>query len=430
MTTPSPTATTTPTADSPIVTRARALAAEAHASQRRRHGAPYLNHPLAVAAIAGDLAFAVDLEFGDDDVAVALLHDVIEDSSAHDEAVVADRCSAPIAARVAMLTKTGSGPAATAAYFERLLDAPPTTRLIKVADRLHNLSELHKAPDPRRALATLEETERWVRPLCATFSPTVAAGLHAALDDGLRNARRNHAPSDVASTSPTPTWGLYAIVQPQGDVERMGARVDAILKGGAARLQLRIKPADGLADGACLDLVCHLADRCAVYGVELVVNDRADLAFGARCRGRRVGVHVGDADLPPSIARRLLGDDALVGTSTHTQAQLQAMDVEGSACHLALGPVWASPTKQGHADVVGIDALTRGRASVKRPVVAIGGIGTPARAALVARAGADFAAVVSALDHDDDDAVHLATRRLSLAFSASRAARLATEPSI
>jgi thiamine-phosphate pyrophosphorylase len=186
-------------------------------------------------------------------------------------------------------------------------------------------------------------------------------------------------------------------------------------------VQVRIKSSDGLSDGAWLDLVCRLAARCAAFGVDLVVNDRADLAFGARCRGHRVGVHVGDADLPPAIARSLLGTDALVGTSTHSHAQLQAMDAEGGACHLALGPIWQSPTKQGHADVVGVDALKRSRALVGKPLVAIGGIDSPARAALVARAGADFAAVVSAVDHADLATVHLMARRLSLAFAAARA---------
>jgi thiamine-phosphate pyrophosphorylase len=409
----------------PVTEIARALAAEAHAGQTRTHGTPYIDHPIAVAAIAVDLAHAVGIPFDDDAIATALLHDVIEDSPAHDESVVAARLSPEIAARVVHLTKTGKGEAATAAYYAQLMGALPTTRLTKIADRLHNLSELHKAHRPEKLAAYVEETERFVRPLCDGFDDDVRRGLHAALDDAIDNARRNGAVREGAVTSTMRHHGLYAIVQPRGGEDVMLARLDAILRGGAVRVQLRVKPHDGLEDGAWLELLCRVAGRCAPYGVSVVVNDRADLAFGARLRGHAVGVHVGDRDLPPAVARALLGPDALVGTSTHSLPQLRAMDDEGSACHLALGPIWASPTKQGHAAVVGDDVLAESCAVSTRPVVAIGGITSPARAADVADAGAAFAAVVSAVDGDNLDAIHLMTRRLCLSFAAARAARVA-----
>jgi thiamine-phosphate pyrophosphorylase len=414
----------------PITEIARALAAEAHAGQTRKHGAPYIDHPIAVAAIAVDLAHAVGVHFDDDAIATALLHDVIEDSPAHDEGVVAARLSPEIATRVVHLTKTGKGEAATAAYYERLMGALPTTRLTKIADRLHNLSELHKAHRPEAGAAKLAEyiieTERFVRPLCGGFADDVRRGLHAALDDALDNARRNGAVCEgMATSAAARSHGLYAIVQPRGGEAAMLARLDAILRGGAARVQLRVKPADGLDDGAWLELLCTVAMRCAPYGASVVVNDRADLAFGAGLRGHVVGVHVGDRDLPPAVARALLGTDALVGTSTHSLAQLRATADAGSACHLALGPIWASPTKQGHAAVVGDDVLAAACAVVTHPVVAIGGITNPSRAADVADAGAAFAAVVSAVDDDDLEGVHLMTRRLCLSFAAARAARTA-----
>jgi thiamine-phosphate pyrophosphorylase len=413
----------------PITEVAHALAAEAHAGQTRKHGTPYIDHPIAVAAIAVDLAHATGVPFDDDAIATALLHDVIEDSPAHDESVVAARLSPEIAARVVHLTRTGKGEAATAAYYERLMGALPTTRLTKIADRLHNLSELHKVHTPEEGPAKLveyvTETERFVRPLCDGFPDDARRGLHAALDDAIANARKNGAVCEGARSTTSQAHGVYAILQPRGGEAAMLDRLDAILRGGAVRVQLRVKPGDGLDDGAWLELLCTVAARCAPYGVSVVVNDRADLAFGARLRGHAVGVHVGDRDLPPAVARALLGESALVGTSTHSLAQLRAMDHEGSACHLALGPIWASPTKQGHAAVVGDDVLAEACAVATRPVVAIGGITNPARAADVADAGAAFAAVVSAVDSDDLDAVHLMTRRLCLSFAAARAARAA-----
>jgi thiamine monophosphate synthase len=89
---------------------------------------------------------------------------------------------------------------------------------------------------------------------------------------------------------------------------------------------------------------------------------------------------------------------------------------------VALGPIWASPTKQGHADVVGTEALREACSDASLPVVAIGGITTTERAAIAARAGAAWIAVVSALDGDSDDAVHLVARRFALSIAAAHGA--------
>lgn len=419
----------------PLVEVARAIAREAHAGQTRKHGAPSIDHPIAVAAIAADLASALRVPFDDVAEAVALLHDVIEDSPAHGEDILAARLGPEVgpevghevAARVQHLTKTGKGEAATAASYARLMGALPTTRLTKIADRLHNLSELHKAQKPEKLVEYIAETERFVRPLANGFDDDVRRGLHAALDDAIRNARENGAALEGSGPeAPSRACGLYAIVQPRGGRDALLRRLDAVLRGGAARIQLRVKAADQLDDVAVLELLGEVAAVAGRRGVDVLVNDRADLAYGARLRGFDVGVHVGDRDLPSAIARALLGRDALVGTSTHSLAQLQAVSGEGGACHLALGPIWASPTKQGHADVVGVDALQAACAATSHPVVAIGGITSPARAADVASAGAAFAAVVSALDGDDVDVIHLMARRLCLSFAAARAARVAS----
>jgi thiamine-phosphate pyrophosphorylase len=214
---------------------------------------------------------------------------------------------------------------------------------------------------------------------------------------------------------PRATRGLYAIVSPPPSTELAPflRRVDAILAGGAVRLQLRIK--DQRDDRARLAVIEAVLRRCRDAQVPLLVNDRADLAFAAGADG----VHVGDRDLPAATARRLLGPEALVGTSTHTLAQLQQADHEGGACHLALGPVWSSSTKSGHADVTGVDVLRAACAATTRPVVAIGGITTPDRARLAVEAGATFVAVISALEGDDPDAVHATTQKFARAASGS-----------
>jgi thiamine-phosphate diphosphorylase len=216
----------------------------------------------------------------------------------------------------------------------------------------------------------------------------------------------------VADPPPACCRGLYAIVSPPlaaVDEPAFFDRVDAIVRGGAVRLQLRIK--DDRDDRARLALIEAVLRRCRDASVPLIVNDRVDLAAASGADG----VHVGDRDLPPPLARRLLGPHALVGTSTHSLNQLVAADKEGGACHLALGPVWASPTKSGHADVTGVDVLRAACAATTLPVVAIGGITTEARARQAVDAGAAFVAVVSALQGDDPDKVFSATERFARA---------------
>ncbi len=385
-----------------LVEEADRIAVDAHAGQTRRHGAPYVSHPRAVASIVDDMAFACELAIDDAVRATALLHDVLEDCPRYSASLLAERCGKDVAAAVTDLTKTGKGESATAAYYQRLHQAPTTTKLVKICDRLHNLSELHKQPDGKKVRSYVDETLGHVRPLALELH----AGLVAAVDDAIDNARANQG----LETSAQPDSGLYAIVSPSASLL---LRVQALLDGGIARLQLRVK--GDLDDRAWLALAQEVQAKCAARQVAFVINDRADLAFAADC-----GVHLGDRDLPSSCARRLLGRSALVGASTHDLEQLRGADVDGNACHLALGPVWLSSTKQTHP-TVGVDVLRQACATTSRPIVAIGGIDTPARAAEAARAGAAFVAVLKALSSDDVDSVHGLARRFALSFAAGRA---------
>lgn len=394
---------------------ADALAHAAHAGQRRRHGADYIDHPRAVTALATDLGAVVGLPLSSADRAASLLHDVIEDSAAHTEAVLREHVGADVAQQVSLLTKAGKGDDVTVAYYARLMTAPKATRLIKVADRLHNLSELHKAHNDDKLVEYVAETQRFVTPLAASVGGAAGAALVAALDDTIELARRLGAAHN-GTPHAAPRRGLYAIVQPSSSWTQ---RLDAVLRGGATRVQLRVKPADELSDQQWLSMVQQAKALSAPFGVDVVVNDRPDIAFVAGC-----GAHVGDTDLPPPDVRRLLGDAAVIGTSTHSVPQLLEVTALGGADHVALGPIWASPTKQGHAELVGIDALRAACGHSPLPVVAIGGITGPLRAAEAVSAGATWACAVSAFANDDVDAVWLMARRFSVAMAAARGLRM------
>jgi thiamine-phosphate pyrophosphorylase len=128
----------------------------------------------------------------------------------------------------------------------------------------------------------------------------------------------------------------------------------------------------------------------------LMMNDRADLAVLAGFGG----VHVGQGDLSPEDARRVVGVERWVGVSTHNDEQVRIAN-ETSADYIAAGPVFATGTKLDAEPVIGLDGVRRARALTKRPIVAIGGI-TRANARSVIDAGADSVAVISALFVDGE----------------------------
>jgi thiamine-phosphate pyrophosphorylase len=123
----------------------------------------------------------------------------------------------------------------------------------------------------------------------------------------------------------------------------------------------------------------------------LILNDRADLAVLADWGG----VHVGQGDLLPEDARRVVGTDRWVGVSTHNDEQVKLADVS-SADYVAVGPVFATGTKLDTEPVIGLEGVRRARALTKKPIVAIGGI-TRSNARSVIEAGADSVAVISSL---------------------------------
>ncbi|MCL5745575.1 MAG: thiamine phosphate synthase, partial [Acidobacteria bacterium] len=123
-------------------------------------------------------------------------------------------------------------------------------------------------------------------------------------------------------------------------------------------------------------------------GALFVIDDRADIAALLDA-----GLHVGQDDLPPCDARRVLGPNRILGFSTHNPEQFAAA-LEEPADYLAFGPVFPTATKVNPDPVVGIDALRSLRDSTDRPIVAIGGI-TRLNARAVLGAGADSVAVIA-----------------------------------
>jgi thiamine-phosphate pyrophosphorylase len=134
-----------------------------------------------------------------------------------------------------------------------------------------------------------------------------------------------------------------------------------------------------------------LRDAMAGSACRLIMNDRADLAVLAHFDG----VHVGQGDLSPADARRVVGTDRIVGVSTHTDDQVRRAD-QSCANYIAIGPVFATGTKLNSDPVVGLEGVRRARALTTKPLVAIGGI-TRSNARSVIDAGADSVAVISSL---------------------------------
>jgi thiamine-phosphate pyrophosphorylase len=129
-------------------------------------------------------------------------------------------------------------------------------------------------------------------------------------------------------------------------------------------------------------------------GVKLIMNDRADLCLAASFDG----LHVGQDDLSPESARRIVGADRCLGVSTHNPEQVALAD-QTSADYLAIGPVFATSSKAHPDPVVGLAGVRRAKELTRKPLVAIGGI-TRGNARSVIEAGADAVAVISDLLRD------------------------------
>jgi thiamine-phosphate pyrophosphorylase len=161
----------------------------------------------------------------------------------------------------------------------------------------------------------------------------------------------------------------------------------AFLEGGAKILQLRHK---GHWSRDLFATAQDIARLCREAGVDFIVNDRADFAMLLNA-----GLHVGQDDLAPRDARKLLGRDPTLGFSSHNVNQLTAAGGE-PVDYVALGPIFRTASKDKPDPIVGIDQIVHCRPLLEQPLVAIGGI-TLENAIDVWRAGADSVAIIAAL---------------------------------
>jgi thiamine-phosphate pyrophosphorylase len=198
---------------------------------------------------------------------------------------------------------------------------------------------------------------------------------------------------------PRPRTRLYLITPPQiRDIPAFAKALEAALSAGdIASLQLRLKRQDGMADPDATRAVSAAVTGLAQEaGVAVIINDSGELAreLGAD------GVHVGWDDTPVRTARALLGPDAIVGATAKNSYHRAMQAGEDGADYVAFGAFYPTSTKDGTV-AAETELLTVWQAALLIPCVAIGGI-TPANAAPLVTAGADFLAVSAGVWHYEE----------------------------
>ena len=188
---------------------------------------------------------------------------------------------------------------------------------------------------------------------------------------------------------------LYAIIDLNSSLETEAAILLAqeLASSGVRLIQIRAK---NYSARESFRATRKFLEALTPLGVKLIVNDRPDVAAIANAGG----VHVGQEDLPPDLARKLCPPPLWVGVSTHNLEQLKAAD-KTSADYIAVGPVFPTQSKSNPDPVVGLAFVRQARNITRKPLVAIGGI-TVESAADVFAAGADSVAVIGDLSHAPD----------------------------
>lgn len=171
---------------------------------------------------------------------------------------------------------------------------------------------------------------------------------------------------------------------------------EAMLEAGVRIIQHRHK---GHWGRRLFDQAKWLNQLCLAAGIEFVINDRADIA-----RMLGAALHIGQDDLLPADARKVLGPDLILGYSTHNEAQMTRAQSE-PIDYLVLGPIFGTASKANPDPVVGLSELARLRPLTPKPLVAIGGI-TLDNAPSVIAAGADSVAIISGLLSDPNQIRH------------------------
>jgi thiamine-phosphate pyrophosphorylase len=175
----------------------------------------------------------------------------------------------------------------------------------------------------------------------------------------------------------------------------MLSTLDAALQDGALVVQYRAKDLDR---GPLYERASQVQQLCAARGALFIVNDAADVAALLEADG----LHLGQSDLPPALARRLVGPDMLIGLSVSAVEEARRAAADPNVDYLGVGAMYSTETK-ADAEYGGPELLRAVRAAVDLPLVAIGGI-TVDNAAQVWEAGADLLAVVTAVSRAQDPA--------------------------
>lgn len=183
-------------------------------------------------------------------------------------------------------------------------------------------------------------------------------------------------------------------------------QVEKLIAGSADFIQLREKYASPKEFYAEAEKALQIARK---YGAKIIINDRVDIALALKADG----VHLGQDDLPPESARKILGENAVIGFSTHSIAQaIEA--VKMPIDYVAIGPVFATKTKENPDEIVGLDGLKKVRNAIGDfPLVAIGGIDS-ANLAKVFEKGADSCAIISGLISDSEQITEITQRFMNL----------------
>jgi len=164
--------------------------------------------------------------------------------------------------------------------------------------------------------------------------------------------------------------------------------LEAALQAGVKYIQLREKR---LPTRKILDMAYWMIELTREYGAKLIINDRVDIALAVGADG----VHLGQKSLPAHAARKVTGDNFLIGVSTHGIDEALQAEHDG-ADFITLGPIYNTPSKLRYGDPIGVDMLRQVKSEVSIPVLAIGGIKTNT-VNEVLDAGADGVAVISGI---------------------------------
>ncbi len=190
----------------------------------------------------------------------------------------------------------------------------------------------------------------------------------------------------ITSGLAKPIPRLFVIIDAAQTGERPpAALLEILLSAGVRLVQYRDKRASSR---ELFENGRQMAVRARQAGTTLIINDRADVARAIDANG----VHLGQADLPVELARRVLPRPKLIVCSTHNLAQVAEAD-RSSADYIAFGPIFPTQSKEKPEPVVGLEGLSEARKLTRKPLVAIGGIGLQNAAGAI-RAGADAVAVI------------------------------------